>query len=92
MDHALFDRIAALSRLSFEGEARERMAQDMESILRLMDTIAAVPFSEEEFSLPADGQEVLRGDVAQPSLSREELLANAKGKKEGFFTVPKMMG
>lgn len=90
MNQAQFDRIAALAKLSFEGEERERMLRDMDCILRLMDTVAAEPLFEEESS-PAVGMELLREDEVHPSLPETELLSNAKGRQGEFFAVPKIM-
>ena len=91
MDQVLFDRIASLSRLSFSGEERERMAKDMEEILRLMDTVAEVPLASEAAPTAAGSMELLREDAVKPSLSAEEALSNAKGRQGDFFAVPKMI-
>lgn len=91
MDPILFDRIASLSRLSFSGEERERMAKDMEEILRLMDTVAEVPLASEAAPTVAGSMELLREDAVKSSLSVEEALANAKGRQGDFFAVPKMI-
>ena len=89
-DYAWFDHLAALSFLSFEGEERELMAADMESVLQMMDTIKDADLSE-EMVLPNCGMELLREDRVNPSLPAEEILANAKGIEEGMIAVPKWM-
>ncbi len=91
-DQALIDHLAALSRLSFDGEAKEKMASDMESIMNLMDTITEVEISEKDYPLTAEGgMELLREDDLQPSMSVEDALANAKGKLYHFIAVQKLM-
>ncbi len=91
-DQALIDHLAALSRLSFDGEAKEKMAADMESIMQLMDTITEVEITEEEYPLIAEGgMELLREDALQPSMPVEDGLANAKGKLYHFIAVQKLM-
>jgi aspartyl/glutamyl-tRNA(Asn/Gln) amidotransferase C subunit len=90
-DPAFMDHLAALSHLSFEGEARDRMAADMESIMKLMDTITEATFSEEEIFAAEGEMELLREDEVQPSMPAGELLANAKQKVDSFIAVQKLM-
>ena len=91
-DQALIDHLAALSRLSFDGDAKEKMAADMESIMKLMDTITQVEISEQDYPLTAEGgMELLREDELQPSMPVEDALANAKGKLYHFIAVQKLM-
>ncbi len=91
-DQALIDHLAALSRLSFDGEAKEKMAADMESIMKLMDTITEVEISEEDYPLTAEGgMELLREDELKESMPVEDALANAKGKLYHFIAVQKLM-
>ncbi len=91
-DLKLIDHLAALSRLSFEGEEKERMANDMESIMKLMDTITEVEISEADYPLTAEGgMELLREDEIKDSTPVEEILANTKGKLYHFIAVQKLM-
>ena len=91
-DQALIDHLASLSRLSFDGEAKEKMAADMESIMKLMDTITEVEISEEDYPLTAEGgAELLREDEQKDSMPVEDALANAKGKLYHFIAVQKLM-
>ncbi len=91
-DQALIDHLSALSRLSFDGEAKDKMAADMESIMKLMDTITEVEISEEEYPLTAEGgMELLREDELRASMPVEDALANAKGKLYHFIAVQKLM-
>lgn len=91
-DQALIDHLAALSRLSFDGEDKDKMAADMKSIMQLMDTITEVEITEEEYPLTAEGgMELLREDTLQPSMPVEDALANAKGKLYHFIAVQKLM-
>ncbi len=91
-DLKLIDHLAALSRLSFEGEEKERMANDMESIMKLMDTITEVEISEADYPLTAEGgMELLREDEIKDSTPVEEILSNTKGKLYHFIAVQKLM-
>ncbi len=91
-DQGLIDHLAALSRLSFSGEEKEKMAADMESIMKLMDTITEVEISEADYPLTAEGgMELLREDEMHPSMPVEDALANAKGKLYHFIAVQKLI-
>ena len=91
-DSALIDHLASLSHLSFEGAEKERMAVDMESIMKLMDTVAVVAFSDaEEQLVPDDGMDLLREDIPADSMPAEVLFSNAKEKVLPFVAVPKIM-
>ncbi len=91
-DHALIDHLAALSRLSFDGEGKEQMSKDMESIMKLMDTITELEISEADYPLEAEGgMELLREDELKASMPVEDALANAKGKLYHFIAVQKLM-
>ena len=89
MELQLLDKLAARACLSFEGEGRERMAEDLKNIVKMMDTVAEA----ERFELPPEAymHGTLREDTALPSMPAEELLANAKGRQGDFLAVPKMM-
>ena len=91
-EQALIDHLSALSRLSFEGEEKDRMAKDMESIMKLMDTITEVEISEEDYPLTAEGgMELLREDEIQSSMPVGDAIANAKGRLYHFIAVQKLM-
>ncbi len=91
-ERPFIDRLAALAHLSFEGEEKEQMAADMEGIMKLMDTIAKMDFSDAMDPVPADGgMELLREDIIEASRPAEKLLSNAKEKSHPYFAVPKMM-
>jgi aspartyl-tRNA(Asn)/glutamyl-tRNA(Gln) amidotransferase subunit C len=92
MKDNLIDHLAALSRLSFEGEEKEKMVKDMESIMQLMDTITEVEISEADYPLTAEGgMELLREDEIKDSTPVDEILSNTKGKLYHFIAVQKLM-
>lgn len=91
-DPNLIDHLAKLSRLSFEGEEKAQMEADMESIMKLMDTITTVEISEADYPLKAaGGMELLREDAIAPSMLVDETLGNAKGRLYNFIAVTKLM-
>ncbi len=85
-------RVAFLARLELTSDETARLTTDLNGILaqfaRLqeLDTEGVPPTSH---SLPL--QNVLRDDVARPSLPREAATANAPEKRDGNFIVPQIM-
>lgn len=80
---------AALARLRLNeeecGEAQRDLARILDYVdtLRELDTGGVEPMSH---ALPI--QNVFREDAPTPSLSREDVLKNAPGTKDGCFLVP----
>ncbi len=85
-------RVAFLARLELSNAEKARLTTELNDILvqfeRLqeLDTENVPPTSH---SLPL--QNVLRDDVAQPSLPREAATQNAPEKRDGNFIVPQIM-
>ena len=85
--------IARLANLEFTEEEQERFTRQLNSILEYiaqlsrLDTAAIEPTSHVE-----SGSHALREDRLQPSLSREEALANAPESERGLFKVPRVLG
>ena len=88
----LVKHLAELSKLRLSEDALERKAEEMEDIIRLMDSI-------KEFSMEDDKTGVndavcynnLREDKALDSFPRREITKNAKAESGGYFTVPKVV-
>lgn len=91
-DIKLIDYLCKLAKLSFEDDAKEKMAKDMEDIMALMDTIKEVEISAEDYPLSFPGKpQDLRADELRPSLSVDEALQNAPDRKFQFIAVKKIM-
>ncbi len=87
------DYIAALARLSFTGEERERMARDLGEILAYVEKLNELDTEGVEPMVQVPSAEnVLREDRLRPSLTPEEALSNAPARMEQFFRVPKVIG
>lgn len=82
------DHVAALARLGLSDAERDRMRDQLDSILGYiaaieeLDTDAIAPTAQVNQLV-----NVLRDDVARPSLTQEEALANAPRARDGFFEV-----
>jgi aspartyl-tRNA(Asn)/glutamyl-tRNA(Gln) amidotransferase subunit C len=82
------EHVAMLARLGLSDEERERMREQLSSILGHIDQLRTVDTSD----IPPTAQviplaPVLRDDVVQPSLTVEQVLANAPRTEGGFIKV-----
>lgn len=86
------EHIALLARLYLSDEEKERFGSQLSSILNYIeklnevDTNAVQPTSH-VLSL----HNVMRDDLARPSIPRDEALANAPAHTEKFYRVPKII-
>ena len=86
------EKIAHLARLSLTGEEKERFGADMAAIVAFADQLSAVDTEgvrETTYVVPLSN--VLREDTPQSDYARDDLLANAKTKADGYVTVPRVV-
>lgn len=87
------DHVAALARLGLDAAEKERLRDQLSSILghiaalEEIDT-AAIPPTAQVVELT----NVLRADEVRPSLPPRALLANAPRQADGFFEVQAILG
>ena len=84
--------VARLARLALSEAEKEKMTAQLDSILQYMDTQNKLDTKNIEPTshvLPLNN--VWREDKVQPSLSREEMMANAPEQAEGFYKVKKVI-
>ena len=82
------EHVALLARLGLSDEERERMREQLSSILDHIDQLRAVDTSEVTPTaqvIPLDP--ILRDDVVQDQLPVEQVLANAPRSEGGFLKV-----
>lgn len=87
------EHVAALARLGLSDEEKERMRDQLSSILGHINELSeldtdAIPPTAQVITL----SNVLREDEVRPSLSREDVLRNAPRQSEGFFEVHTPLG
>lgn len=88
----LIDHIAHLARLSFEGEEKTAIINDMNKITDFMDKLNEVETDQvEPLIFMSDSINVLREDVPQQTISHEEALKNAPKKDSDYFRIPKVL-
>ena len=87
------DHVAALARLALSDEERERMRDQLASIL---EQIAAIDELDTEAIAPTAQVNqlvnVMRDDVSRPSLPQSVALENAPRVRDGFFEVDTPLG
>ncbi|MSS71551.1 MAG: Asp-tRNA(Asn)/Glu-tRNA(Gln) amidotransferase subunit GatC [Candidatus Latescibacteria bacterium] len=85
-------KVAYLSRLSFSAEEEKRLVDELNRILSFMEKLNELNtegVSPTSHVLPISN--VFREDGVVPSLSQDELLANAPSRRGGYFRVPKVI-
>lgn len=86
-------KVARLARLDVTAEELERMTAQLDGMLEHFADIDALDLGDvEPMTQPYPLVNVLRPDVAQPCLDREEVLAVAPAAEDGRFRVPPIIG
>ncbi|MCQ2979347.1 MAG: Asp-tRNA(Asn)/Glu-tRNA(Gln) amidotransferase subunit GatC [Clostridia bacterium] len=85
-------KLAKLSRLAYTDEEIDKYQTELNSIVGYAERINSIDVSSVKPSATiSDMTNVLREDEVKPSLTREEVLANAKDKEYGCFYVTKVV-
>lgn len=86
-------KVAKLARLTLSDDELEMFTEQLAQILEHANDIAALSLEDVVATAHPFGLvNVVRADVIEPSLAREELLAMAPDAEEGRFAVPRIMG
>jgi aspartyl-tRNA(Asn)/glutamyl-tRNA(Gln) amidotransferase subunit C len=81
--------VAGLARLALTDDEVERFEGQLEDILAAVDKVSELDLADvEPTSHPLDLVNVWADDVPRPCLDREDALANAPEREDGFFKVP----
>ena len=82
------DHVAALARLGISPQERARFAEQLSGILEHFRALQALNTEDLPPTAPVqDLRNVMRPDVARPSLPQSVALANAPRAEDGFFRV-----
>lgn len=85
-------QIAELARLDLDQEQQERLASDLAQIISYVEMLDELDTSAvEPMAHALDLTNVFADDEVQPSLSRQEALANAPKHDGQFFLVPAVL-
>jgi aspartyl-tRNA(Asn)/glutamyl-tRNA(Gln) amidotransferase subunit C len=85
-------KVALLARLELSDEEVERQGKHLNALLAQFEKLQELDVTGVEptsHSIPVFN--VMREDVARPSLSRDEVLANAPEARDGCFIVPRIV-
>lgn len=84
--------VAHLARVGLTAEEEAKLGAQLGQILHFIEKLNEVDVSKvEPTSHAAPLFNVVREDVARPSLPNEEALKNAPAKANGLFLVPKIV-
>jgi aspartyl-tRNA(Asn)/glutamyl-tRNA(Gln) amidotransferase subunit C len=85
--------VARLARLDLTDDELERFTEQLGAVLEHAADIAALDIADvPPTAHPLPLVNVLRDDVAVPSLDRDEVLAQAPAAEDGRFRVPRILG
>ncbi|MBC7587025.1 MAG: Asp-tRNA(Asn)/Glu-tRNA(Gln) amidotransferase subunit GatC [Chitinophagaceae bacterium] len=88
----LVDKLAHLSRLSFNEIEKEEIKNDLQSMIAFVEKLNEIDTTGIEPLLHmGDAVNVLREDEIMGSITREDALLNAPVKDPQFFKVPKVI-
>ena len=85
-------KVAQLARLELTDDEVARQGQHLNALLAQFEKLQELDVTGVEptsHSIPV--LNIMRADVARPSLSREEVLANAPEARDGCFVVPRIV-
>jgi aspartyl-tRNA(Asn)/glutamyl-tRNA(Gln) amidotransferase subunit C len=86
------EHVAALARLSFTPDEKERLVRQLNRILDFMEKLKKLDTTKvEPLSHVIELSSVFREDTVEPSYPPEEILKNAPDRTEKFFKVPKVI-
>ncbi len=92
IDAKMVDDLAHLARLQFNEAEKEAILTDLQKMVAFVEKLQEVDTTGIEPLLHiSDAENVLREDIVQGSISREEALRNSPVKDSEFFKVPKVI-
>lgn len=86
-------RLAGLARIDLTPAELDRFAGELEVIAHAVEKVSEVATADvPATSHPIPLVNVWREDVVEPTLDREEVLAQAPAAQDGRFAVPQILG
>ena len=85
-------RVARNARLNLTEKEINELLPQLEEVLEYFSVLDKINTSDIEPAFqPIEMKNVLRDDIVEKSLDRNDVLANVKNKKDGFFKGPKVV-
>jgi aspartyl-tRNA(Asn)/glutamyl-tRNA(Gln) amidotransferase subunit C len=92
VDDKLVDQLATLARLEFTGEAKESIKKDLTQMLDFVEQLNKINFDGvEPLVYITDSENVLRNDLVEEHLTREQAMSNVPLKNSDYIKVPKVL-
>lgn len=92
IDNTLINRLAELSKLEFDDAAKVKIENDLQNILNLVEKLNEVDVTGiDPLIYLTDEKNILREDIVQGEVSKEEALSNAPLADSDYFKVPKVI-
>jgi aspartyl-tRNA(Asn)/glutamyl-tRNA(Gln) amidotransferase subunit C len=92
VDETLVEKLAHLARLNFKDDEKQKIISDLQQMISFIDKLNEIDTTGvEPLLFMTDEVNVLRNDVVQGSVSREEALQNAPLHDQQFYKVPKVI-
>ncbi len=86
-------KVGSLARLALTEQDLARMTGELSKIVDFVSQLGELDTSSvEPLAHPLDTRNVFREDVPKPSLTTEQVLANAPRHDGSFFLVPAVLG
>lgn len=86
------DKLATLSRLEFDGKAKEAILGDLNRMLDFVDKLNELDTTGvEPLIYMNDEKNVLRNDEVRTEITQKQALGNAPKKDSDYFKVPKVV-
>jgi len=92
IDDKTVDKIASLSKLTFDGDQKEAIKNDMNKMLDFISKLEEVDTEGVEPLIHmTEDVNVLRADDAIVDITQKEALKNAPKKDSTYFKIPKVV-
>ena len=92
MDEVTIQRLMTLSQLSLDGEANEKISQDLDAIIGFIEIMDEVDTEGvEPLAHAVDLDQPLRKDLAVAHEDRDVFQSIAPKTADGFYLVPKVL-
>lgn len=85
------EHVAKLARLDPNGEMFEKLAEDMQGIVAMVDQLQQLDLGDITDVINTERKNALREDVPTGSYDRAELLKNAPSQECGGVSVPRVV-
>lgn len=92
IDHSTVDKLAELSKLEFDGPAKDAIINDLNRIVAFVDKLSEVNTDGvEPLIYMSDEVNMLRDDEVRHEITQQDALKNAPKRDSDYFKVPKVI-